>query len=405
MEKHLASLVECAHLSWLVGQAPSSPRSGADAHATPLLPGWKDLQSLGVPALAGQALRAGGFGAGSYINESRGDIAIAYHGLDLTQAMPRTHWHDLPGLLMDLGQVLGRGGVDISGEQRLLALVHYLSVVEWARARGHDPARLVFTGHGLGAALAASMAMWLDRPATLFAAAPFTVTGRREDRPPGIVHVSLRGELLSYAREVMPIAVNAHHDRVIEVAHTTVCQAMALHRMSLHLALLLDERLRALFQRIPELLPALGGGSQDAAEDRMAPLIDDQLRQGLGAPSALQRFVSDLETLATLEAFDAPPAMRQSLIGLLATLHGQMADASDARSAAVRNEFLDGIDVKELAPSDPMYPLHDWSGIGHCALPSDQVMAASSTAVQAPSGVRCQEPIAPRRAALATKHP
>lgn len=401
MEKRLASLVECAHLSWLVGQTPSSPRSGADAHATPLLPGWKDLQSLGVAALAGQALRAGGFGAGSYINESRGDIAIAYHGLDLTQAMPRTHWQDLPGLLMDLGQVLGRGGVEITGEQRLLALVHYLSVVEWARARGHDPARLVFTGHGLGAALAASMAMWLDRPATLFAAAPFTVTGRREDRRPRIVHVSLRGELLGYARELMPIAVSARHDRVIEVGHPSVSEAMALHRMSLHLALLLDDRLRTLFQRIPELLPALRGGSQDAAEDPMAPLIDDQLRQGLGAPSALQRFISDLETLPTLEAFDAPPAARQALIGVLATLHGRMADACGAQSDALKHAFLDGVDVQELAPGDPMYPFDQPS----CAMPSARVVADATGTAPASPEARPQAPLPRRLAALDAKHP
>lgn len=301
MENRLASVIECAHLSWAIGRTPSPGGAGGEALAAPLLPGWKALPSSRLSAHTRHTTPSSGFGARAYANGSTGELAIAYRGVDLPSAMPPRVGQDLPDLLMGLSQWVGRTGVEIGAEQRMQALAHYLTVVEWARVRGWDPAQLVFTGHGLGAALAASMALWLDRPATLFAAAPFAGIGQNGGRRENLVHVSVQGELLGHARERMPIGVSAPHDRVIDLGPQPVSEALALHRMDLHLALLLDERLPVLIQRWPDLLPALREGSHDPARDPLASLVEDQLRQGLGRPSALQRFVDGLEKRPLLE--------------------------------------------------------------------------------------------------------
>lgn len=332
MENRLASVIECAHLSWAIGRTASPGTAGGEAPAAPLLPGWKALPSprLAAPARPAWTARpANGFGARAYANESTAEVAIAYRGMDLPSAMPGPVGQDVPELLMGLSQLLGKAGVEIGAEHRMQALAHYLTVVEWARVRGWAPARLVFTGHGLGAALAASMALWLDRPATLFAAAPFAATGQGGDCRERLVHVSVQGELLGYARQVMPLGLSARNDRVIGLGQPPVSLALVLHRMSLHLALLLDERLPALIQRRPELLPALHGGSQDPARDPIAPLVDDQLREGLGVPSRLTQFVDDLEQLPSPTA----PGMRPL----------------EPNGLGPEHEFLRGIEVRELS--------------------------------------------------------
>lgn len=317
----MASPLECAQLAWAVGIGPMA----GGAHRPALLPGWKALQVPRLAAQAEQALRGGGFGARAYLNPSTGDMVMAYRGRDLLSALPAPARQDLPELLLALSLVLGTQGVEIGTEQRRQAVAHCLAVVESAQRQGQDPGRLVFTGHGMGAALAASMAVWLERPATLFAAAPFTVVGEGLGHHDTLSHVSVHGELMGYARRAMPFAVSAQRDRVIEAGQAPVRQALALHRMDLHLALLLDERLPALMQRLPELLPALCGGSPDPAHDLIGPLIEDQLREGAGAPSALRRFIDDVEKLPLLGAFDTQPGGRQALIALLAILHGSPA--------------------------------------------------------------------------------
>ena len=353
----MASLIECAHLAWAVGIGPLSGGS----HRTPLLPGWKALQAPPLAAQAEQALHGGGFGARAYLNPSTGDMVVAYRGRDLPSALPGPARQDLPELLLGLSLVLGRRGVEIGTELRRQAITHCLAVVASAQRQGQDPGRLFFTGHGMGAALAASMAVWLGRPATLFAAAPFTVAGGGQDCHDALSHVSVQGEPMGYARHAMPFAVSAERDRAIEAGPAPVSKALALHRMDLHLALLLDERLPALMQRLPELLPALCGGSPDPAHDLIGPLIEDQLRQGTGAPSALRRFIDDVEKLPLLGAFDTLPGGRQALIALLAILHGSLAgrgarpspwpadEAPPGPASGTQHQHRPGIGVREPA--------------------------------------------------------
>ena len=159
----------------------------------------------------------------------------------------------------------------------------------------------------------------------------------------------------------LPFAVSAERDRAIEAGQAPVSKGLALHRMDLHLALLLDERLPALMQRLPELLPALCGGSPDPAHDLIGPLIEDQLRQGAGAPSALRRFIDDVEKLPLLGAFDTLPGGRQALIALLAILHGSLAgrgarpspwpadEAPPGPASGTQHQHRPGIGVREPA--------------------------------------------------------
>ncbi|MCY1555221.1 hypothetical protein D9M68_918590 [compost metagenome] len=79
---------------------------------------------------------------------------------------------------------------------------------------------------------------------------------------------------------------------------------------------------------MPGLLCALGDASQDPPRDLIAPMVEDQLRKGLGVPSALRRCIDDFQKLPSLEAFDAPPG-------------GQ-------RAHPLEQAFLRGVEVREL---------------------------------------------------------
>ena len=122
------------------------------------------------------------------------------------------------------------------------------------------------------------------------------------EREARVTNYAVQGEFLGYLREVVPTVVGADH--VIDIGAQRLPQALALHWMNLHLALLMDDRLRLAARAIPELVPALLDGSLYAfdpnygEEDFVTRLVADQLRGDIAREDGLLgKFVADVMRL------------------------------------------------------------------------------------------------------------
>ena len=137
---------------------------------------WQDMSKLGFAV--GDSLNAinpFSFTGGAYLNQATGEIVVAYKGTDFLVEFSGRAWNTVADLLADAGLASDKAAVLGLGQQ-LNAMAYYLAVKDWAVDNGYDPTKISFTGHSLGGGLAANMAVWFDRPATTFAAAPFENT-------------------------------------------------------------------------------------------------------------------------------------------------------------------------------------------------------------------------------------
>lgn len=138
--------------------------------------GWVSLRQQGFAV--GDSLNAinpFSFTGGAYLNQATGEIVLAYKGTDFLVEFSGRAWNTVKDLLADAGLASDKAAVLGLGQQ-LNAMAYYLAVKDWAVDNGYDPTKISFTGHSLGGGLAANMAVWFDRPATTFAAAPFENT-------------------------------------------------------------------------------------------------------------------------------------------------------------------------------------------------------------------------------------
>ncbi|WP_439588563.1 calcium-binding protein, partial [Hydrogenophaga sp.] len=310
------------------------------------------------------------FTGGAYLNQSTGEIVIAYKGTDFLLEFSGRAWNTVADLAADLGLAFAARLVLGIGHQ-LNASAYYLAVKDWAVENGHDPSKISFTGHSLGGGLAANMAVWYDRPATTFAAAPFEantinpiaigaailattvqaagsgsiavleeinklsellvekllVQGELDRREAAVTNFYNEGEFLQYGRLFLPTVVGEDigidlRDDAMPLEH-----ALGLHSMNLHAAFLFDDQLRQLAKTIPELIPALldtnlyAFDPNGATRDLVTSLVNDQLQKGLGNPSALTRFSSDIAVLQASDEASANPAIQKALIALVMDFH------------------------------------------------------------------------------------
>lgn len=319
-----------------------------------LPPGWQNLENLGF---AGAALNFNPFSftAGAYVN-SAGEIVISYKGTDFLTQFEGRSWNTVADLLADVGLATTIRNFNIG--QQLYASSYFLAVKDWAALNGYDASKISFTGHSLGGGLASNMAVWFDRSATTFAEGPFEIGTKdpvavtaaaatltlqarasasqavleeilklpgaytdfaaRESR---VTNYASGGEFLGYLRAVMPTVVGAGADNVIDIGPQPISRALDLHSMNLHLALLMDDRLRTLAISIPELIPALISKQLYAAdpnfgkEDFVTRLVADQLQGSLTRQSGiLGKFVDDVNKLANAEGTSALSSIRTALL-------------------------------------------------------------------------------------------
>ena len=150
---------------WDIRSDLTDPISGADqSNRAPLPPGWRVLTDYDTSNTGGWALFSSGFSARVYQNISTNEIVISFSGTEFG-ASPLKR----PGFYNDFISGNIPLALGIYGEQAYQAALLYQRVKA-------DPAlsdNISFTGHSLGGGLASVMAVWFDRPAYVFAPAPF----------------------------------------------------------------------------------------------------------------------------------------------------------------------------------------------------------------------------------------
>ena len=129
-----------------------------DNHA-PLPEGWRVLTDYDTSNTGGVVLLRSGFSARVYQNTSTSEIVISYAGTEF--GLNRAgFWNDFVS-----------GNVPLAfgnyGEQA------YQAALLYQRVKADLGGNISFTGHSLGGGLASVMAVWFDRPAYVFAPAPF----------------------------------------------------------------------------------------------------------------------------------------------------------------------------------------------------------------------------------------
>jgi Lipase (class 3) len=280
------------------------------------------------------------FTAGAYLNQSTGEIVIAYKGTDFLVEFKNRAFNTLADLVTDVGLALSRKTIGFQNFQQLAASSYFLAVKDWAVQNGYDGSKISFTGHSLGGGLASTMAVWFDRSATTFAEAPFKISTANAiaitaaiatmtlqagvtastavleeinklspllvpglgavtltNRQSAVTNISNKGEMLEYLRAILPTVVG--NDRVIDIGSQSILNAVSLHSMNLHAAFLYDDRLRELAKTIPELIPALIDSKlhfadpNSSTKDLITFLVNDQIKSGFANDSALKRFTTD----------------------------------------------------------------------------------------------------------------
>ncbi|MFS2036836.1 calcium-binding protein [Polaromonas sp. CT11-55] len=335
---------EYAALSAVVYNDQRGGGGGGTVNALGLPPGWKSLSELGF--VAGDYLNVNPFSAtaGAYLNQSTGEIVVAYKGTDFLTKLEGRAWNTVADLTTDVG--LGLALKQLNVPAQLYAASYYAAVKDWATDSGYDSSKISFTGHSLGGGLASNMAAWFNKPAVTFAQGPFQLStinkaamvaaiatltaqaaasgsaavldainplrellfdvteknigGVFKSREAGVTNYYNKGEVLEYLRVILPSVVGAGKDKLIDIGPQPVSRALSLHSINLHAAFLYDDRLRELAKTMPELLPALLDTTLYAADpngrtkDLITTLVNDQLHQGLTADSALKRFTTEL---------------------------------------------------------------------------------------------------------------
>src|SRR5690606_34041844 len=126
---------------------------------------WIDISRIGFAVGNNlNELNPFSFTGGAYLNQSTGEIVIAYKGTDFLLEFSGRVWNTAADLTADLGLAFA-GRLALGIGQQLNASAYDLAVKDWAVENGHDPDKISFTGHSLGGGLATNMAVWYDRPA------------------------------------------------------------------------------------------------------------------------------------------------------------------------------------------------------------------------------------------------
>ena len=277
----------------------------------PLLPaGWERLPDPLVPT--------DGFFYRVFRNTATNEVVISYRGTDGPMGM----------LTTGDGSTNAAGFLGASSSQFRQAAAVYASVL---RTHGVDAAgsNISFTGHSLGGGLASVMAVWFDRPATVFDPAPFQRTAESafavDDvraslgtaTPPAfasyapVSHFAARearvrgyfavGEFLQYLRNDTNTVVSADFEPV-RFGNRYV-GAGAMHDQGLLTAGLLSDGFRAATVSVERSLPLIMSESfysrAPAGSDERNFVRDlirsEQLRPGAGK---LSKFALDLGKLA-----------------------------------------------------------------------------------------------------------
>ncbi|KRC08578.1 hypothetical protein ASE11_22700 [Hydrogenophaga sp. Root209] len=205
------------------------------------------------------------------------------------------------------------------------------------------------------------------------------------------------GEFLWYGRELISTVIGTDINIDLGDGSQPLEYALGLHSMNLHAAFLFEDRLRQLIKQIPELLGTLlnknlyAADPNTATQDFITRLVNDQLRQGFGQPSALSRFTEDVDKLKSTEGTVAQEDMRKALIALAMDFHfhapeGNTGTLFQLESGAIHfnlsdinSDFLKGLPLLRDAASS--------TAIGSDPFETDGLREADSWHIQTGGGV------------------
>jgi Ca2+-binding RTX toxin-like protein len=239
-----------------------------DVNAAPLPQGWEKIVVTGNESISG-------FSAGAYKNGN--EIVIAYTGTN-------------EKLVKDFVVANIPAGIGLISAQVIEAMIFYLEI-----KNANPDAKITFTGHSLGGGLASLMAVFFDKEAAVFDAAPFEVTAlnnstlgylaiemtRRglEDaafsaftadltdslyaiREQKVHGYSLEGEALGYLRTVVP-TIEATDHVMVAIGEQTLLSgsvsdkasaAVSLHSMTLLAIMQISQEFADMVRTTPQSL-------------------------------------------------------------------------------------------------------------------------------------------------------
>jgi hypothetical protein len=255
-----------------------------------------------------------GFSAGSYVNASRTEVVISYTGTN--DAVDIANW------------TIGLG----APMPQIFAAVDYY----FASKAENPAANITFTGHSLGGGLASLMAVYFDKPATVFDEAPFQlaainplvtdavgvymiakgyVDGNFADyllsasalaltRESSVTHYYVEGEALNFPRFPYDTLVGSEY---LFAMGDSTAGGVDRHSMALMTAMQYSSAFHDVVKHIPNLVTLLldrnnffAADSKDATkEDLLRKLLRHQFGvSGAIAPDGmLDRFVVDLQKI------------------------------------------------------------------------------------------------------------
>ena len=298
-------------------------------NTNPLPPGWNEIA---YTSDLGNGPSTNGFSGGAY--QKGNEIVIAVKGTDFgsrTKAM-------IEDLLSDISLGIGFGSAQL-----------YEAALLYQRVRrDHPGANITFSGHSLGAGLASILSVWFNRPAVVFADAPFQLSGINGNfaqitletlqrngfsdsqlesliyyidngdgtqspavnmsifntREANVTSYYVQGEVLStFPLGWLPTIVGTN--TMIPIGGGNKVGEVTLHSMVLHAALVMEDRLRQSTMALPNLISLMMDeklyarplASEDE-QDFLTMLLNDEIRLlGSASPSLLDHFATDMHRL------------------------------------------------------------------------------------------------------------
>jgi RTX calcium-binding nonapeptide repeat (4 copies)/Lipase (class 3) len=291
-----------------------------------------DIAPLGWVKIASDGGSTGGIlSSGLTVNayQKGNEIVIACKGTDFL--VDSNNSQTASDLIADIA--LG-GSLGFSSSQLFQAALFYQQV------KAQNPgATITFTGHSLGAGLASILSVWFNRPATIFADAPFEVTalnpivmgyvagflalngfsdpefvsfinsyiftyGAREAQ---VTSYYVKGEVLNQWLSALPFVAGTNN--MIDIGGGDQLPAiggpLTLHSIVLHSALLISDQLRQDTLVLPTLLARIFDDNLYAFklelpnEDFLTKLLKQQIADGDPSSGMLTHFAADLNKLGT----------------------------------------------------------------------------------------------------------
>ena len=269
---------------------------------TELPPGWELAESLHPD-------NALGFSYGVFRRTGSSEIVLAYAGTN-----QGVDW------IANVTTAIG-----LSSTQATQAAVAYL------QAKALYGSNITFTGHSLGGGLASVLAVWFDRPATVFDEAPFELTARNpafaaitkaalalagysdpafnaytglfdfSAREAKVTNYYASEEALQIARILWPTVLGTDN-RVEFGVGNMLARRVDLHSQALLTAGLLSEAFRQATVTVQRTLPVLmdtGFYAYDTATSAQQNVLINFIRSEQGPGDKLTHFAADLNKLGT----------------------------------------------------------------------------------------------------------